>query len=75
MPRPVAHLANLDLNLLVALCERSVTRAVGRMDLRVLECPGQPEPIAEALWWHRQCEDDTAHAWLRRLLTETARRL
>jgi hypothetical protein len=27
MPRPVAHLANLDLNLLVALRERSVTRA------------------------------------------------
>jgi hypothetical protein len=41
----------------------------------VLECPGQPEPIAEALWWHRQYEDDTAHAWLRRLIVETARRL
>jgi hypothetical protein len=59
MPRPVAHLANLDLNLLVAL----------------RECPGQSEPIAEALWWHRQYEDDTAHAWLRGLITETARRL
>jgi hypothetical protein len=50
MPRPVAHLANL-------------------------ECPGQPEPIAKALWWHRQSEDGTAHAWLRRLTMETARRL
>jgi hypothetical protein len=38
-------------------------------------CPGDPEPIAEALWWHRQYEDDTAHAWLRRLITETACRL
>jgi hypothetical protein len=45
MPRLVAHLANLDLNLLVALREL------------------------------RQYEDDTAHAWLRRLITETARRL
>ncbi len=41
--------------------------------LRVLEGPGNPEPIADALWWHRQ--DDTAHAWLRRLILETARRL
>ena len=32
-------------------------------------------PIAEALWWHRQYEDDTAHAWLRRLIVETGRRL
>jgi len=38
MPRPVAHLANLDLDLLVALREL------------LLECPGRLEPIAEALW-------------------------
>jgi DNA-binding transcriptional LysR family regulator len=55
--------------------ERLAARLADRMDLRVLECPGQPEPIAEALWWHRQYEDDTAHAWLRRLVVETARRL
>ncbi len=55
--------------------ERLAARLADRMDLRVLECPGQPEPIAEALWWHRQHEDDTAHAWLRRLIVETARRL
>ena len=55
--------------------ERLAARLADRMDLRVLECPGQPEPIVEALWWHRQYEDDTAHAWLRRLITETARRL
>jgi hypothetical protein len=41
----------------------------------VLECPGDAEPIVEALWWHRQYEDDTAHAWLRRLIMETARKL
>jgi DNA-binding transcriptional LysR family regulator len=55
--------------------ERLAARLADRMDLRVLECPGDPEPIAEALWWHRQYEDDTAHAWLRRLITETACRL
>jgi hypothetical protein len=41
----------------------------------VLECPGEAEPIVEALWWHRQHEEDPAHAWLRRLIMETARRL
>ena len=55
--------------------ERLAARLADRMDLRVVECPGRPEPIAEALWWHRQYEDDTAHAWLRRLIVETARRL
>jgi len=55
--------------------ERLAARLADRMDLRVLECPGQPEPIIEALWWHRQYEDDIAHAWLRRLIVETARRL
>jgi DNA-binding transcriptional LysR family regulator len=85
MSRPVAHLANLDLNLLVALRglhrrialmqERLAARLADRADLRVLECPGSPEPITEALWWHLQHEEDTAHAWLRRLIVETARRL
>jgi len=55
--------------------ERLAARLADRMDLRVLECPGQPEPITEALWWHRQYEDDIAHAWLRRLIAQTARRL
>jgi hypothetical protein len=34
-----------------------------------------PEPIVEALWWHRQYGDDIAHAWLRRLFVEACRRL
>ncbi len=55
--------------------ERLATRLASQMNLKVLECPGDPEPIVEALWWHRQYEDDTAHAWLRRLIVETARRL
>jgi DNA-binding transcriptional LysR family regulator len=55
--------------------ERLAARLADRMDLRVMECPGEPEPIAEALWWHQQYEDDTAHAWLRRLIVEAARKL
>jgi len=42
---------------------------------RVMECPGETEPIVEALWWHRQYEDDIAHAWLRRLIMEATRQL
>ncbi len=55
--------------------ERLATRLAAASNLRVLECPGDAEPIVEALWWHRQHEDDPAHAWLRRLIVETARRL
>jgi DNA-binding transcriptional LysR family regulator len=55
--------------------ERLATRLAASSNLRVLECPGEAEPIVEALWWHRQYEDDPAHAWLRRLVVETARHL
>lgn len=55
--------------------ERLATKLAASSNLRVLECPGDAEPIVEALWWHRHHEDDPANAWLRRLITETARRL
>jgi DNA-binding transcriptional LysR family regulator len=55
--------------------ERLATRLAAASNLRVLECPGEAEPIVETLWWHRQHEDDPAHAWLRRVITETARKL
>ena len=55
--------------------ERLATRLAAQADLKVLDDPGDHEPIVEALWWHRQYEEDTAHAWLRRLIVETARRL
>jgi DNA-binding transcriptional LysR family regulator len=55
--------------------ERLATRLAASTGLAVAECPGEVEPVAEALWWHRQYEDDPAHAWLRRVITETARRL
>ena len=62
-------------NRIALMQERLAARLADRMDLKVVECPGQPEPIVEALWWHRQHEDDIAHAWLRRLIVEAARRL
>jgi DNA-binding transcriptional LysR family regulator len=55
--------------------ERLAARLADRMDLRVVECPGHTEPIVESLWWHRQYEEDIAHAWLRRLIVEAARGL
>jgi DNA-binding transcriptional LysR family regulator len=53
--------------------ERLATRLAAQMNLKVVECPGAPEPIIEALWWHRQYEDDTAHTWFRRLIVTAAR--
>jgi len=55
--------------------ERLATRLAAVSNLRVVECPGDAEPIVEALWWHRQHEDDAAHAWLRRLIVSTGRQL
>ncbi|HSZ41568.1 MAG TPA: hypothetical protein VK817_16550 [Trebonia sp.] len=62
-------------NRVALMQERLATRVAAPMNLCVLECPGSPEPIIESLWWHRQYELDTAHAWLRRLTVETARNL
>jgi DNA-binding transcriptional LysR family regulator len=52
--------------------ERLAARFAGRMDLEVVECPGEPEPIVEALWWHEQYDDDPAHRWLRDVVAEAA---
>jgi DNA-binding transcriptional LysR family regulator len=55
--------------------ERLATTLAGRLDLRVLECPGRLEPIIETLWWHADHEDDPAHTWLRQVLVRAACRL
>lgn len=52
--------------------ERLAVEFADRLGLRVLECPGAPEPIVEALWWHEQYENDSAHAWLRDMLAKAA---
>ncbi|MGH3625768.1 MAG: LysR family transcriptional regulator [Sciscionella sp.] len=55
--------------------ERLATEFAAALDLRVLECPGEPEPIVETLWWHESYEDDPAHVWLRTLVLRAAERL
>jgi DNA-binding transcriptional LysR family regulator len=55
--------------------ERLVRQVTDRLGLRVLECPGEPEPIVESLWWHEDCERDPAHAWLREAIAKLAREL
>jgi DNA-binding transcriptional LysR family regulator len=60
----------------VALIQgRLAARLADRTDLRVVPCPAKTEPVVEVLWWHRQYEEDVAHAWLRRQIIEVARRL
>lgn len=55
--------------------ERLVRQFADRLDLRVLECPGQPEPIIESLWWHEDRERDPAHSWFREAIVTLARGL
>jgi DNA-binding transcriptional LysR family regulator len=57
------------------LQERLARQVVDRLGLKMLECPGNPEPIVEMLWWHGNFDDDPGHAWLRRQLGEAARHL
>lgn len=60
----------------VALLQERLARQVaGRLGLRVLACPGDPEPIVEKLWWHTNFDEDPGHMWLRGLLADAAKRL
>jgi DNA-binding transcriptional LysR family regulator len=60
----------------IALLQERLARQVAdRLGLNVLECPGNPEPIVEMLWWHANFDDDPGHVWLRELLQEAARNL
>jgi LysR family transcriptional regulator, nod-box dependent transcriptional activator len=43
--------------------------------LRVLECPFEPVPLVEALWWHPVHDGDPEHAWLRGVFAEAGRGL
>jgi DNA-binding transcriptional LysR family regulator len=50
----------------VAVVQERLARSFAdRPDLRILECPGRPEPIVECLWWHEKYEADPAHRWMR----------
>jgi DNA-binding transcriptional LysR family regulator len=54
------------------LQERLATAVAGKLGLRVLPCPGDPEPIVEKLWWHADYDGDPAHAWLRQTMVAIA---
>ncbi|MCL2583205.1 MAG: LysR family transcriptional regulator [Streptosporangiales bacterium] len=50
----------------VALLQRRLAdQFAGPLGLVAVPCPGEPEPIAETLWWHEDLDADPAHAWLR----------
>jgi DNA-binding transcriptional LysR family regulator len=40
--------------------------------LRVVPCPGEPDPIIETLWWHDRLAEDPAHRWFREALLRAA---
>ncbi|NIJ12536.1 DNA-binding transcriptional LysR family regulator [Saccharomonospora amisosensis] len=59
----------------IAIMQRRLARLfANRADLRVLECPGDPPPIVETLWWHEQKEHDEGHKWWREAVERAARR-
>jgi DNA-binding transcriptional LysR family regulator len=60
----------------VALLQRRLAAQVAsQATLRVYPCPGEPDPIVEALWWHEDLDPDPAHTWLREALTTLAAKL
>jgi DNA-binding transcriptional LysR family regulator len=52
---------------------RLAARFADRADLRVLECPGDPPPVVETLWWHARHDEDEGHRWFRARVAEAAR--
>ncbi|GAA0365738.1 LysR family transcriptional regulator [Actinoallomurus spadix] len=60
----------------VALLQEQLARRIAdAAGVRVLECPFDAVPLAEAFWWHPMYRSDVAHAWLRELLVEAGREL
>ncbi|GAA5119877.1 LysR family transcriptional regulator [Pseudonocardia adelaidensis] len=60
----------------VALLQERLARQVAdQLGLRVLPCPGDPEPIVERFWWHADRDGDPAHRWLRETVVAAAARL
>ncbi|WP_232665878.1 LysR family transcriptional regulator [Pseudonocardia sp. TRM90224] len=58
----------------VAVMQRRLAqRFAERSDLRVLECPGDPPPIVETLWWHERNDHDVGHRWFRAVVAAAAR--
>ncbi|GAA3389291.1 LysR family transcriptional regulator [Cryptosporangium minutisporangium] len=60
----------------VALLQEHLARRIGpAAGVRVVECPFEAVPLAEAFWWHPMYRTDVAHTWLRGILAEAGREL
>ncbi|WP_433385383.1 LysR family transcriptional regulator [Actinoplanes sp. CA-142083] len=57
------------------LQERLARRLAEPAGVRVLPCPFDVVPLAEAFWWHPIYANDPAHVWLRGVLASAAREL
>ncbi|MEV6302925.1 LysR family transcriptional regulator [Actinoplanes sp. NPDC051861] len=57
----------------VALIQERLARLLAPVaGVRVLDCPFEVVPLAEAFWWNPMYRNDPAHAWLREVLVEAA---
>lgn len=54
---------------------RLARHAAAAGGVRVLDCPVPLTALSEAMWWHPSRTSDPAHAWLRRMISTTGRRL
>ena len=60
----------------IALMQRRLAALLAPVaGVRVLECPFDAVPLAEALWWHPVYRADPAHRWLRQMTVSVARSL
>lgn len=60
----------------IALLQEQLARRIADASgVRVLDCPFEAVPLAEAFWWHPMYRSDVAHGWLRELLMEAAAEL
>ncbi|MDP9792999.1 DNA-binding transcriptional LysR family regulator [Catenuloplanes nepalensis] len=60
----------------VALMQEHLARRLSTGGgLRVLDCPFEPVPLVEALWWHPMYDRDPEHMWLRDRMAEVGRRI
>jgi DNA-binding transcriptional LysR family regulator len=60
----------------VALLQERLARLVAPIaGIRILDCPFEVVPVAEAFWWNPMYRNDPAHMWLRDVLWESASEL
>jgi hypothetical protein len=68
-----AHVAGTDRITLIQ--SRLAARIAPPPAFRVMECPFDPVPITEALWWHPTLELDPGHQWFRGVVERAGRRI